>query len=169
MYLFPFQSFLTIPHDSHLSDVEKGKIDAYKDIGLSIRQIVEKINRSSKVVWRYLKNPFGYGQKKRPGRPRKLSAREDRRIYRAASNTVTSLARTKESLHIYVCKTSIWNSLKRGGTIVCRKMAPAPKFTADHLRKRLQFARYDAARVTDWTKVSSFFHSGLTTSSGYLE
>lgn len=35
-------------------------------------------------------------------------------------------------------------------------MIPAPKVTADHQRKRLQFARYHAAQVTHWTKIFSF-------------
>lgn len=50
-----------------------------------------------------------------------------------------------------------------------RKMALAPKVTTNNQRKGLQFARYHAAQVTDWTAIFSFLDSELITTSDYLE
>lgn len=44
---------------------------------------------------------------------------------------LSPLARIKNSLHLNICKMSIWNYLKRGGIIVRQKMAPALKPTVD--------------------------------------
>ncbi|PSN32070.1 hypothetical protein C0J52_16221 [Blattella germanica] len=68
-----------------LSDVEKGKVLAYKDQGLSSREIARRIERSPWVVNNFLKHGHDYGKKKSPGRPRKLSSRQERTIIRQLS------------------------------------------------------------------------------------
>jgi hypothetical protein len=45
---------------SSLSELEKGKILAYKDVGMSSRSIATKLNRSKTVVNNFLINPSAY-------------------------------------------------------------------------------------------------------------
>lgn len=84
--------------------MEKIKIDAYKNIGLSISKIAEKISCWSKVVWRYLHNPTGYCQKSCSGRPRKLLICEKHKTHQIALNFVIYLVRIEDSLRLSVYK-----------------------------------------------------------------
>lgn len=47
-----------------LTEMEKDKITAFREEGLSFRQIARKIKRYDKVVRNFIKNPSDYGQKK---------------------------------------------------------------------------------------------------------
>ena len=60
-----------------LNDIEKGKIRAFKDLNLSMSEISRRVNRSSKVISRYLNVPESYGTKRFPGRPQKLIERHE--------------------------------------------------------------------------------------------
>ena len=62
---------------SSTSDVEKGQILAYRDDGLSSREISRRINRSPSVVNNFFKLVLEYGTKKSSGRPRKLTERQE--------------------------------------------------------------------------------------------
>ncbi|RWS16678.1 hypothetical protein B4U80_15057, partial [Leptotrombidium deliense] len=55
-----------------LTELEIGKIIAFRDQGLSYRKIADRIGRSKTVVEHVCKDPEGYGKRKSPGRPRKL-------------------------------------------------------------------------------------------------
>ena len=68
-----------------LNDIEKGQIKAFKDWNLLISDISRRINRSRKIIRRYLNDPESYGTKSSPGRPQKLSEREKRVVLREAS------------------------------------------------------------------------------------
>ena len=46
-----------------LNDIEKGQIKAIKDVNLSISDIFMRVNRSRKVIRRYLNDPESYGKK----------------------------------------------------------------------------------------------------------
>ena len=47
-----------MPHGPALSKFEQGQIIAYRESGMSIREISRKINRSLDVVHRYSVNPI---------------------------------------------------------------------------------------------------------------
>uniref|UniRef100_A0A914QSI0 Tc3 transposase DNA binding domain-containing protein n=1 Tax=Panagrolaimus davidi TaxID=227884 RepID=A0A914QSI0_9BILA len=65
-----------MPKAKSLSDYEKGQINAFHQQGLSDRKIGRRIKRSHQLVAAFLKNPNGYGTKKRSGRQPKLFARD---------------------------------------------------------------------------------------------
>ncbi|PSN37581.1 hypothetical protein C0J52_15965 [Blattella germanica] len=90
-----------------LSDVEKGKVLAYKDQGLSSREIARRIERSPWVVNNFLKHGHDYGKKKSPGRPRKLSSRQERTIIRQLSAGGTSLGKLAKEPNINVHKSTL--------------------------------------------------------------
>ena len=64
---------------------ERGKIDVYKDMNLSLRDIARRIRRSRCVIKNYIDNKFNYG-KKYKGKNAALSQYDKRRLIRKASN-----------------------------------------------------------------------------------
>ena len=68
-----------------LNDIEKGQIKAIKDLNLSISDISRRVNRSRKVIRRYLNDPESCGTKTSPRRPQKLSEHEKRVVLRESS------------------------------------------------------------------------------------
>lgn len=143
-----------MPRGSHLSSEEQAQISAYLDCGKSYRQISVLLGRSVNVVSRYAKDPNGYGPSHRSGRPRKLSARDDRSILRAASNSVISLKKISTDLNLGVVKSTVLNSLKRSGVIVRRKKRTVPNLCRRHYTARLAFARIHITNATDFKKVA---------------
>ncbi|DAZ96846.1 TPA: hypothetical protein N0F65_008277, partial [Lagenidium giganteum] len=73
-----------MPRRPPLSEGEKGEIRASKRAGLSIRSIAKDLGRDPKTIRAYLRDPEGYSQRQRPGRPRKLTPRDRRRIFQLA-------------------------------------------------------------------------------------
>ena len=75
---------------------EIGKIKAYKECGLNISQIANKIGRTRCVVSNYLRNASNYGKNTKGGTYTVLSALDRRAIIRSASNSQDSAAKIKE-------------------------------------------------------------------------
>ena len=74
---------------------KRAKIDAYLDQKLSLRKIAEKIGRSARVVFNYLKIKNSYG-KNMKGRPASVLSQADKRaILRKASNSCDSIPKIK--------------------------------------------------------------------------
>lgn len=61
-----------------LSEEEKGKIKAFRELGLTQRLIAKKINRSQNLIGLYLRNIHKYGKNQKGGTYRATS-RADRR------------------------------------------------------------------------------------------
>ncbi|CAI5440302.1 unnamed protein product [Caenorhabditis angaria] len=111
----------------------------------------KRIRRSRNVVRRYIQDVDGYGTKKSPGRPRKVSTRDERNILRMVSNSVTSANDVRTELKLDVCKNTVINTIHRSGVMVHQKMAKTPSMTDRHKEFRLDFVRNNLA--TDWNKV----------------
>ena len=90
-----------------LSDVEEEQILAYKNDGLSWREVSRRINRSTSVVNNFLKFGLEYGTKKCSGRPRKLTQRQERLVIRELSAGGTSLGRLAQDPNIHVKKSTL--------------------------------------------------------------
>lgn len=143
-----------MPRGLSLNDIEKGKILAFKEEGLTISEISRKINRSRRVIQNFLKNPDLYGKKKRRGRKRKLSSREERKILRSASNSDQSCSKMTALVETKVSKTTVWRTLRRSPIICRNKMKSVPRITVHHKNARLEFAENNMA--TDWSSVRIF-------------
>lgn len=140
-----------MPRGNRLSEFEKGQITAYHNEGKSNREIARLLDRGPDVVGSYLRDPNGYGKVKRPGRPSKLSGRDKRRIYRAASNSTSTSTTIKRELGLAVHSRTIRRAISKNSNLVRRKMKRAPALTDDHRRKRVEFASQNMDR--DWSKV----------------
>jgi transposase len=144
-----------MPRGTELTEFEKGQIQAYNDAGKSNREIARLLRRSEFVVRNFLKNPEAYGTRKRSGRPSKVSERDKRRIYRAASNSTASSSKIKRDLGLNVHPKTIRRVISKNPNLVRRKMKRAPALKEVHKRQRLEFARRNMNK--DWSKVSCFW------------
>jgi IS30 family transposase len=69
-----------------LSVAEKAKIEAFREAGKGYGYIAKKLNRPKDTISAFVRNRMGKIQKKRKGRPRKISKRDERHIARVISN-----------------------------------------------------------------------------------
>ena len=130
-----------MPRAVALSDIEKGKIIAYHDSGMSNRAIASKIGRHHKVISTFLRNPDEYGTKKPSGRPSVLSPRDKRRILTHASNSTDSCSKILRDLDLNVSGETIRRTINASGIIKQAKLITAPRLTDTHKTRRLEFAR----------------------------
>lgn len=142
-----------MPRGLPLNQYEKGEITVLINNGKSINYIAKHMNRSRELIQRYVKNPVEYGQTKRPGRPRKLSERDTRRIIKTASNSMNSSMQIRRQCGVNVSKSTILRTLKRSNYIVKKKMNKVPRLLDRHKKMRLDFGRNNMS--TDWKKVST--------------
>lgn len=143
-----------MPRGKKLSDVEQGKILAFMEQGLGIRETARKIDRSHRVVQNFLNDKENYGQTKRTGRKRLLDKRTEARIVRKASNSSLSVNQIRAEVGTSVSKSTVWRTIRRQTFMDFQKLKPAPRLLPRHIEARLEFARNNMNR--DWTKVRNF-------------
>uniref|UniRef100_A0A914E2I8 Transposase n=1 Tax=Acrobeloides nanus TaxID=290746 RepID=A0A914E2I8_9BILA len=140
-----------MPSGFKLSEFEKGQITTHRANGAKLRDIARLVGRSLKVVWSYLQNPEEYGTAKHTGRPSKLSGRDKRRIYRAASNSTATCIKIKRDLDLTVSPETIRRTISKNPNLVRRKMKKAPALKEVHKRRRLEWVRQNMNH--DWSKM----------------
>ena len=112
-----------------LNDIEKGQIKAIKDLNLSIPDVSRKVNRSRKVVRRYLNDIESYGTKASPGRPQKLYEREKLVVFREASKGFSSTRDLKNNLNLEVSRWTLFRCLQRSSFLKFVKCQHQPLLT----------------------------------------
>ena len=142
-----------------LSALEREKVDFYHAEGWSNRKIAEKLNRSSRTVDRYLKDPKSYGNRYK-GRNQALSAREKRKILRLASNSTQSAAKIRQLAGVKASLSTVKRTIHAAKHIKRLKIKKKPPLDAVRKQKRLQFAKnymtwavQIETRTNDWRLV----------------
>lgn len=135
-----------------LTGFEKGQVLAYHRNDWPVSKISRILKRSDKVIANFLKCPEKYGTKKSPGRPRKLTKREERGILKLASNSEVSAKAIIATQGLSVSKFTVLRVIHRSGHLVRTKICCAPALTKEHKLRRLEFARVNIR--TNWKKVS---------------
>uniref|UniRef100_A0A915E231 Tc3 transposase DNA binding domain-containing protein n=1 Tax=Ditylenchus dipsaci TaxID=166011 RepID=A0A915E231_9BILA len=128
-----------MPRGTKLTEREKGQIEALSRVGVGLRAIGRELGRTKCVVKNFFSNPERYGAKKRKGRKRKLSKRDERQISKEASNSTKSANDIKKELKLEVSFLGIV------------KMNLAPRLLPRHKESRLKFARENMGR--NWKTV----------------
>jgi len=123
-----------------MSLLERQKVDFFHSQGLSNRNIAKKINRSSRTVDRYLKDPEKYG-KNFKGKKRELSERAVRKIVRIASNSTKSAAKIKELAGIKASLSTVQRTIRNAEHLKHLETKKKPPLNAIRKEKRLRFAK----------------------------
>ena len=93
-----------------LNDIEN---NAIKDLNLSISDISRRVNRSRKIIRRYLNDPESYGTKTSPRRPQNLSEHEKRVVLRESSKGSSSTIDLKNNLNLEVSRWTLFRYLQK--------------------------------------------------------
>lgn len=140
-----------------LNEKEKGHILAYKDSGMSHREIGRRMGRSCNVVNQFIKNGDEYGVNKSPGRPPKLTPRNKRAIIAKASNSTIGSRRLRNEFAPNVSHVTVWNALKESSNLVYKKMKSVPTLKKEHCKTRLTFADLHQTWTHQWHSVCAYF------------
>ena len=137
-----------MPRGKEFTNSERRCILAAMYMGKSIPKIAKEIHRTATGIRAMLKRVVS---KRRSGRPRKLSPRDERRIFRIASNSAKSSGQIRSESGVNVSSETIRRLLNSCPYIKRQKMMKAPRLKDEHIRKRLEFASANSER--DWSKV----------------
>lgn len=136
-----------------LSEAEKIKIKTYKDAGVSIHKIAEKIGRSRNVVSKYLKNESTYGKNMKSGAKRVLNIRDKRKILRLASNSQDTAAQIRDKAGLSVSVRTVQRVISNASHIVRLKLKKKPRLDAVRRERRLKFCRSHMTWNNEWHRV----------------
>ncbi|RWS16918.1 hypothetical protein B4U79_05623 [Dinothrombium tinctorium] len=128
-----------MPASSHLSEREIGQIIAFREAGLSLREIRSMINRSKDAVAHVLADPDNYGKRKRSGRPPKLTPRNKRAILNATNSGPTTDQQILAPLDLNVNIRTVQNVLHQSPNHRSQKLKK-PALQNHHKEARLNFA-----------------------------
>lgn len=136
-----------------LTEHERGQITAYKDAGLSNRAIAQRIGRSARVVNNFVRLGDQYGTKTSTGRPRSLSARQERHVCRMVGSGEASLGQLSRNPDICVHKSTLSRAVQRCGHLRYARMKRQPRMTNAHKATRLAWGREHAHWGERWKTV----------------
>uniref|UniRef100_T1IXP5 Transposase Tc1-like domain-containing protein n=1 Tax=Strigamia maritima TaxID=126957 RepID=T1IXP5_STRMM len=139
-----------------LTEAEKSKIDAYKELGLSNVKIGKKIERSEKVIRNYLRLGANYGLKNPGGRPKSTSMHTRNLVIRKASNKCTSARAIKSECDLNCSVRTIQRVLKNTPHLKYTKPKRKPALKPHHIQARLSWAK----KKDDVTMMSRNFGGG---------
>lgn len=134
---------------TELGAVERGQIQALAKHGASISAIARIIGRNRSTVRRSLS---GSTPSKRPGRPKKVSTRDHRRILREASSGTQSSTDIKDTLDLLVTARHVRRIFSSSGMfedVKQKKNRLLPK----HKKERVEWAKANVDLGLGWSSV----------------
>ena len=139
-----------MPQGTWLTELEQGKILAYKDSGTSTIQVSKKNSRSGKVMSDCLRDPNCYVCKKKCGIQRKISETAKRRLLCAASNQITSASKLKRSMVLNISVGRVQQVLQAAPDLWYRKMRAVPWMTERHFADRVDAVKHHISWNYEW-------------------
>lgn len=136
-----------------LSKEEIGSIKAYKDCGLTNREIGAKLDRSHNVINNYFKLKKNYGKNWQSQGNRKVDSRTERLIFRNAVNNQMTAAKINTQMKLPITTRRTQQLLQQNSLTVWRKRVGKPKLTARHCEARLSFAQMYMTWNEKWQNV----------------
>lgn len=138
---------------THLSDTERERILALREMGMSIRKIAEKCSRSKRTIENLIKDPENYGKKPRSGRPPLVDERDKRRIKFLAINENISASQIRLNLSLPVSTRRVQQILQKSDNVSYEKKLLKPELLPRHKVARLQFANKYKFWDEEWKKI----------------
>ena len=136
-----------------LTAYECGRVSAFREDGLSLRNIAERMDKSVKSIHTFLKNPERYLRKSPAKRPKVITPSMGRRLLRAVRKDRTlSSAMLKVNLSLPVSSRSIRRFLNQNG-FKNIKRDRVPLITSKNKLLRFQFANRHKTWDQEWNSV----------------
>lgn len=145
-----------------LTVAERGQIDAFKEMGLSSREIARKLNRSKTVVNNYLADPQNYGKNQKGRTAQATTSREKRLILRIASNSTQSATKIRSKSGVSASISTVRRIIRKDGTIQRRKLKKKPVLKQVHKELRMNFATEHVSWSSQWKRVVFSDEKSLT-------
>ena len=136
-----------------LTELEKGKILAYKSEGLSNRSIGKKIHRSNTVINNFFNKKEKYGCVKISGRPKTYTPRDERRILKMSSNSTNTAGTISSYFGPEIKQHTVLRIINKSKNLKRLKMKRCPKLSADDKKLRLEFCKTHMSWIEDWKRV----------------
>eukprot|EP00981_Chlorochromonas_danica_P003162 scaffold630_cov188-Ochromonas_danica.AAC.19 len=95
-----------------LSDSKRETIIALVRMGHKYREVCKQVGCVKSTVSKVVKQQ-GQPRKKQTGRPKVLSPRDERLLWRSASNNITSCATLKAELGLHASRSTIQRAIRR--------------------------------------------------------
>lgn len=136
-----------------LSNEERARVSAFKEMGLSNRQIATKLGRSSCVIDNFVKLGSQYGKNGKYGRTRKLSERTKRLILRKAKCKNMFSSQIQADLKLPVTARRVRQILSEDKNLKFKKRLSKPPLNNAHKKDRMTFAEEHMSWTSEWNKV----------------
>ncbi|KAI1692299.1 tc3 transposase domain-containing protein [Ditylenchus destructor] len=128
-----------MPRGTALSQFERGQIAAMKAAGTSNKQISKETGRSMQVIRDYLKDPVGYGTHKTGGPKPKLTPRDKRALYNAASNKQIGVRELARTVTPHAHYSTVHRAIQESPNLVRRSIRKRPRMTSTHFYNRRNY------------------------------
>ena len=129
-----------MPRGTSLTADERATILALRSEKLTTRVIARRVHRSQKVVASFLRDPKSYGTKRRPGRPKKLTDHDRRRIAREVKQTGKGAIAVRNALALPVSKHTVLRELRSNPNLRYKKMKTSFMLQDHHKLNRVSWA-----------------------------
>lgn len=138
---------------TRLTEEERGKILAFRDTGMSIRKIAEKLKRNKNTIDSFLKDPENHGKRSAPGRPPLVDARDIRRIKSLAIKDNISPSQIRRELSLPVSTRRVQQILRSCEDVSYEKRSAKPDLLPRHKAARVCFAETYKFWQEEWRNV----------------
>ena len=135
---------------SLLSQREKLKIDAYKELNLSKREISRRLRRSVTCISTYFSKGTTYGGHFK-GRKKCTTQYDDRQIIRKASNTLKTSTQLRNEIGLSCSTRTVRRRIEKCKYLRRKKLLRKPPLSDSHKCGRLNFCRKYMAH--NWDQV----------------
>uniref|UniRef100_T1IW74 Tc3 transposase DNA binding domain-containing protein n=1 Tax=Strigamia maritima TaxID=126957 RepID=T1IW74_STRMM len=144
-----------------LTEAEKSKIDAYKELGLSNVKIGKKIERFKKIIRNYLRLGANYGLENPGGHPKSTSIRTRNLVIRKASNKCTSACAIKSECDLNRSVRTIQRILKKHSSPKIHKTKKETSSKASSHPSQIELGRKEGQCDYDESKFWWWLSDGL--------
>ena len=137
-----------------LTERETGRILAWLEDGLSVREIARRVKRDPKTIQRVREDPNFVSKRENCGRKSKVSDRQMRAVVRTASNTGGFTRTVRYLMNLYVSVRTVRRVLHRSELLEYIKADTQHEMTQSHEEQRVEWAdkhvTWDEAR---WAEI----------------
>ena len=141
-----------MPKGKYLNNYEKGQIDALLNLNYFVYNISQKVKRSKRVIYNYIRLGKSYGKlDKNKGRKSILNSREKRMIVKKIITNKRSLRQTQKEIDKKVSLSKIYRVLAKNDKIKHRKMKKQLYLTKKHKLLRKEFCKKHIYLDSQWS------------------